>query len=120
MKPLDGQMFRYGEYVNKNFHDEREWRYIPDFNLTATELPLLVPQEQMNPKAYISYSDGIRHCRELWLSFEYSVIKYLVVESENDRIELINFINSEIDTTEMDKALLVSKILVFDELREDW
>jgi hypothetical protein len=120
MKPLDGMMLRSGNYVIRNFHDEREWRYVPDFNQVETELPFLVPQEQLNPKAYASYSDGIRQRREFWLSFEYSVIKYLVVESENDRNELIAFINSEIKVSEIEKFLLISKVLVFNELREDW
>jgi len=120
IKPLDGEMFQDGSYVSKNFHDEREWRYIPDFNSVDTELPLLVPQEQLNPKAYSSYSNGIQQRPELWLEFEYSVIKYLVVESDSDRNELIAFIINEINASITEKHLLISKILVFNELREDW
>ncbi|GIM30113.1 hypothetical protein CPJCM30710_27790 [Clostridium polyendosporum] len=120
MKPLEGQMFRNGKYENRNFHDEKEWRYIPDISRTQTDLPLTIPLEYMNPKAYKAYSDGIVQCQDLWLKFEYENIKYLIVKDNNDRLELIKLIRDQIETTENEKLILISKILVFNELKGDW
>ncbi len=120
MKPLEGLMFRNGKYENRNFHDEKEWRYIPDVNKIKTGLPLTISSKHMNPKAYTVYSDGIMQCPNLWLKFEYEIVKYLIVEDSNDRENLINFINGEIEMTESEKLVLISKILVFNEIKEDW
>lgn len=120
MKPLEGKMFRNDRYENRNFHDEREWRYIPNMNDIETELPLIIPPYNMNPQAYSAYSEGIKQCRELWLKFDYTDIKYLIVENDKERIELIRFIKNEIDEEDNKKYELISKILVFNELKEDW
>lgn len=120
MKPMEGYMFRNNNYVKRNFHDEREWRYIPSVNTVETELPQIIPKEQMIPKAYSAYSDGILQCDDLWLKFEYDNIKYLVVKNINDRKELIRFIYEDINANDEEKFILISKILVFNELKEDW
>lgn len=112
MKPL--------VYQKINFHDEREWRFIPDVTNSKNGLPSLVPQKYLNLKAYTSYSDGISKCKNLWLKFKYENIKYLIVKDNTDRIELIKFIESEITAIETEKLILISKILVFNDLKEDW
>lgn len=119
MKPLNGEMFRDKDYVLRNFHDEREWRFVPDMS-KQVDLPLIVPQRELNPNAYNSYSAGIRKREELWLKFDYSNIKYLIVKDENDRVELIRFITEKMDGENLEKSLLISKIIVFDHIREDW
>lgn len=120
MKPLNGEMYRDKNYVLRNFHDEKEWRYVPNMS-KQDELPLVVPQNELNPKAYSSYSEGLRKRDSFWLKFEYEFIKYLIVRDENDRTELIRFINQELDTIdEITKSLLISKIMVFENIREDW
>lgn len=120
MKPLEGKMFRNGSYEKRNFHDEREWRYIPNMNKVETELPLIIPQSHMNPKAYSMYSDGIKKCPDVWLKFEYENVKYLIVKNKQERLELINFIENKLDVKNEEKFVLISKILVFNELEEDW
>jgi hypothetical protein len=120
MKPLAGQMFRNGKYEYMNFHDEKEWRFIPYINNATTELPLLIPPNHLNPKAYASYSEGIIKCQDLWLKFEYENIKYLIVEKENDRKELIEFIKNQLGMSKQEKDIMISKMLVFNELKEDW
>ncbi|MEK5260688.1 abortive infection system antitoxin AbiGi family protein [Paenibacillus sp. FSL L8-0663] len=120
MKPLNGKMLRNEKYEERNFHDEREWRYIPKLSESSTDLPLLVPPEQLNPKAYNIYSNGLRRCQDLWLKLDYKNIKYLIVKGEEDRKELISFIETEISAETIEKHILISKILVFDELKEDW
>ena len=38
LKPLNGDMWRVDRYETRNFHDEKEWRYIPDLS-KETDLP---------------------------------------------------------------------------------
>ncbi|MEE6450514.1 abortive infection system antitoxin AbiGi family protein [Gottfriedia acidiceleris] len=121
MKPIDGQMITNEQYVTRNFHDEKEWRFIPSFEGINTELPLVIPQELMNPKSYNSYSMGISQQSELWLKFELNAIKHLIVSDQNDRKELIDFlIENQIGESDDERYILFSKILVFNEMREDW
>lgn len=120
MKPLNGMMLRDGKYELRNFHDEKEWRYVPNLSKVTTDLPLLIPQEQLNPKAYSTYTAGLRQCREFWLHLEYENIKYIIVKSTKDRDEIITFIMEMLEAKNIDKLTLVSKVIVFDELKEDW
>nr|WP_269217437.1 abortive infection system antitoxin AbiGi family protein [Metabacillus sp. B2-18] len=109
------------KYEKRNFHDEREWRFIPDFNNIETDLPMVIDQEQMNPKSYNAYSQGISRRPELWLKFDFDAIKYIIVSDQSDRKELIEFlIENQIGESEHDRYILLSKILVFNELGEDW
>lgn len=119
-KPLNGNMYRNGEVLIRNFHDEKEWRYIPNIADAKTELPLIIPSEQMNPKAYKMYSSGISQCEELWLKYEYEDIKYIVVRNDKDRNNIIRFIMDKLKIAKEERLSLVSKILVFNSLEEDW
>lgn len=122
MKPLSGEMYISGEYESKNFHDEKEWRFVPNINnIQDIELPQIITDESiMNPTARNSFSDGIKQCKDLWLNFEYGCIKYLIVKENTERNELIDFIMEEIEMKQNEKYVLISKILVYDELSEDW
>ena len=121
-KPLNGEMYLYKDkkYVLRNFHDEMEWRYIPDMS-KQDDLPLVIPPNHLNPKASSTYSEGIIKRDEFWLKFDYEFIKYLIVKDENDRDNLIRFISQELETSDdMTKSILISKIIVFSNIREDW
>lgn len=121
MKPLEGEMLiSNSKRERRNFHDEKEWRYIPDFRKSNTELPLVIKQTLMNPKSYNTHSQAIEQCPELWLKIKLENIKHLIISEEQERKELIDFIieNQIGDTT--DQYILFSKIIVFNELEEDW
>ena len=125
MKPIEGPMLKDNEYIEMNFHDEREWRFVPDMNNINTELPLLIPQKHidryLNLNAYKTYSDAIKKCPDSWLKFQYNDVKYLIVKTDAERKDFIRFIKSkDIKARVIEKDILISKILVFDELKEDW
>lgn len=123
MKPIEGEMMvnNNDEYEYRNFHDEKEWRFVPQFAGVDTELPLVIPQNQMNHHSYMLHSAGIQQRSELWLKFDLDAIKYIIVANQNDRKELIEFIiENQIVENDYDRYGLFSKILVFNELREDW
>ncbi|PER23699.1 hypothetical protein CN490_24855 [Bacillus cereus] len=121
LKPLNGDMWRVDKYVPRNFHDEKEWRFVPDMSC-QDDLDLLIPQSLLSPNVYEAYSMGITKCKDLWLTYEYEDIRYLVVETKNDRIELIKFISEELTEgiDHFEKTLLISKIIVWEDMKEDW
>lgn len=124
LKPINGDMLRYGKYESRTFHDEKEWRFVPKINQEDDEedLDLLIPQDLLSPKVYDAYSDAITMRKDLWLHYEYDDIRYLIVETKNDRIELIRFITEELNENiePSEKMLLISKIIVWEEMKEDW
>ncbi|MED4046168.1 abortive infection system antitoxin AbiGi family protein [Priestia aryabhattai] len=121
MKPLEGEMMTDKGYETRNFHDEREWRFVPNINEVDTELPLVIEQQQMNEKSYGAYSDGIQTRPDLWLKFELSAIKYIIVTDKSSKMELINFLrDNDVAENEEEFFDLVSKIMVFNDLKEDW
>ncbi|MFK7678698.1 abortive infection system antitoxin AbiGi family protein [Bacillus sp. Wb] len=121
MKPIEGEMLIYqGQYRECNFHDEKEWRYVPDLNNSKTELRVLTDQEHMNESVYNHFSNGIRENPKLWLKLKLDAINYLIVKNEEDRIDMINFIRRLQNVKEeIDKDILISKIQVFDSMRGD-
>lgn len=118
LKPLVGKMYRDTEYIKKNFHDEKEWRYVPYID-KSIDLPLIIPQEHTHVNAYKPYSDAIKNYKQMWLCFEYKDIKYLFLENEADRQDIINYIMEELDIDKNEKYELISKIIVLDQIEED-
>lgn len=119
IKPLQGKMYKNGDYETMNFHDEREWRYIPNIS-EAIDLPEVISSDiLMNQTAYNSFSKGIISYENLWLKFEYSDIRYLFLQNDEDRDDLIDFINNDLDISMKDKFILMSKIIILDLIGED-
>ncbi|EJG0940754.1 hypothetical protein C4G64_RS11795 [Vibrio parahaemolyticus O1] len=89
IKNYEGKLTREGKiYPNFRFADEREWRYIPPLN-ESDVLPF-VPISRIRTKANKKeYNEKIKHLR---LTFEPKDIQYLVVESEQDIMDLINLL----------------------------
>ncbi|MEK4409389.1 abortive infection system antitoxin AbiGi family protein [Bacillus sp. FSL L8-0642] len=122
LKPLEGMMRNSDEdddLSKHNFHDEREWRYIPDLS-TQEDLTLLIPADHMSPEARLSYSDAIGKNPEFCLNFEYRDIKHLIVKDERYRELLIHFIIEELNIDSFEKMLLISKIIVWENIVKDW
>lgn len=122
LKPLEGLMRISDEnddFAERNFHDEREWRYIPDLS-GQEDLTQLIPVDHMSPQARLSYSNALGRHPEFWLNYEYKDIKHLIVKNEHYREELIHFITDELDIDSFEKMLLVSKIIVWDDIKKDW
>lgn len=112
MKPLVGiQDKKY-----KNFHDEQEWRFIPD--LTLTEMPYFV----INPSEKGDYTNNLNvtmeNINKTKLLFEYKDIQYLFVKNNSDRKRLIDHI-IKMSITDQEKYDIISKISVLDTLRGD-
>ena len=141
IKPLRGIMqrnFDRGEGkvikvdIYKNFHDECEWRFVPEHTITeGLKLSNVIanPKIVKNSDVVWEMNKGLEDERyhPLWLDFDYDDIRYLIVPDSSYRIDLINAIyeipdekfSGETDV-DLQKKILISKILVLDEVRRDW
>jgi len=132
LKPLRGTMTRNINGKNiayiKNFHDEREWRYVPGKSISEKyDLERLFYQKDLKDE-YVRISNNIASDRyaELALKFEIEDIRYIIVPDQESRNNLIKkiFDIKDLGMAEMDdnyvKMILISKILVLDQIEKDW
>lgn len=141
VKPLRGIMkrkFRRDDGTDveidfqKNFHDEQEWRYVPSIDVASVlqkDIVIANPYFlKMNGKG-LDISAGLSEERydSLWLKYGYEDVRYIIVPDSNARVEIINTIMSISDDkftnqldVEIQKHVLISKILVLEEIRKDW
>ena len=128
IKPYYGKMKRKDEsgnikWVEKNFQDEHEWRYIPEFKLG--ELPLMLVEEEEIRAEVINnvYTNSVPLTSEGMLKFEVDDVRYIFVDTVENRSKLIKFIRGKRKgrrLSSQEKDILISKIMVYDELKEDW
>ena len=115
--------------IYKNFHDEREWRYVPDAEaLTTLKIESIIANPHIIPLAN-EISNGLEQdkYKRLWLDFSYDEIRYIIVPNTLARTEIIKTITGlpdscfeNQDDILMQKSILISKILVLEEIRRDW
>ncbi len=127
IKPYVGKMKRRDKdnnviEITKNFQDEHEWRYIPKLNLR--ELPLMLVEEEGIRAEEINkiYTDSIPQTRDGVLKFDVEDVRYIFVDSVQHRNRLIQFIRGKRKgkrLSSQEKDILISKIMVYDELKED-
>lgn len=140
VKPLRGIMKRKFKRNNdidieidfqKNFHDEQEWRFVPSIDVTdalqidtviANPYMLHLNEEGMDINAGLSDEKY----NSLWLKYSYDDIRYIIVPNGNARVDIINRIMSLPDNKfsngsdiAMQKYVLISKIIVLEEIRKD-
>jgi hypothetical protein len=100
---------------NFRFADDREWRYVPDidFQLYGCNIQSPTQQQKKDKKARLNetYIN-----KDNFLYFEYSDIKFILVTSESESVDLIKFIENEISLENEIKLLLISKILIVEHL----
>lgn len=135
-KPLYGTMPRNTDNgqirVYKSFLDECEWRYLPDVKeLEKYNMNLIIfDEETQKMKEHINDNLRKEKYSSLWLEYDYDDIKYLFVPDNQNRNKLIKAI-MEIPTEKFEKShsnirgemaryILISKILVLDDIRKDW
>lgn len=120
-KKIDGRE-NYGE-IKKNFHDEHEWRYLPKIEIDEAPLMLVDRDDILLEISKNYYTESIEKTKEGLLHFKESDIKYIFVDSELNRDRLIRFIRSKTSGKRLlksEKDILISKIMVYDDLKEDW
>lgn len=134
LKPLHGEMERkiqieddiYRVTVWKNFNNEREWRYVPSVstaqNFHISRMYVNVSDQRIIDRLNEAISQP--KYKNTGLSFTFSDIQYLIVPDNSARISLIKeiediFVNLT-SYTNIDKDLLISKIITLSEIKKDW
>lgn len=131
IKPLRGTMKRNDLLdidieVYKNFHDEKEWRYVPSSDILAElKKNCIIANLNMLEKSIIKNINNelmTEKFKKLWLEYNYDDIRYIIVPNSESRINIINTIMNISDEqfNNMQKYILISKILVLEEIRKDW
>lgn len=115
--------------IYKNFHDEHEWRYVPNADILSTlKTESIIANPYIIPLAS-KISDELENGRykALWLDFTYDDIRYIIVPNILARIDIIKTITElpnscfeDQNDIPMQKSVLISKILVLAEIRKDW
>jgi len=137
MKPLRGSMKRTckltsGKTVSvkfqKNFHDEKEWRYVPNpEDLHSSELYGLIANPHMR-EIIPMLNESLKNERysKLWLKYTYDDVRYILVPDAQSRIDVIKIIQEipdsyfdNIKQVQQDRCVLMSKVLVLDEIGKD-
>lgn len=117
IKNYDGELQRANQPLNNNyrFADDREWRYVPNIN---EEIRPFVPITTIRTRAQkLELNSTINHLR---LTFEPEDIKYLVVEKDEQRIELIYHLEQvKHRFDETTRRRLASRILTIDQILKD-
>jgi hypothetical protein len=119
IKPYEGEMLRNDKYKYVKFYDEKEWRYtltqqqLKTINITPTLFKIeFQNEERLNTQH--------RKLTQYPLIFEASDVKYLIVKNENEKLELIERINSISRFGQNEKHLLYTKIISIEYLEQDF
>lgn len=79
--------------LRKNFHDEREWRYVPGTDiLTEVKLGGVIANPTVlalvDSISEINQSLTAGRYRKLWLKFNYDDIHYIIVPDTQARVDI--------------------------------
>lgn len=111
LKPLRGRMDVRGESIDKEFYEECEWRFVD------TSVAGVFPENITDDTPLENYNDKTRNN---YLKFGVEDVRYLLVEKSCDIAPLVDFIYSDLKHFEQeDKKILITKILVLEELEKD-
>lgn len=104
--------------LNYRFYDEREWRYVPAFDVN---FPMFLHPEQFaDPDEKRRYDDMLSHIR---IPFEPSEIKYLILKEETEIYEFIELIRSHFRskaTSEIEIDKLITRIITKEQIDKDF
>lgn len=102
----------------KCFTDECEWRFIPD--LSKTEFPQVIYDNGiLNTGIMYHINKSLTKLPEIALKFDYSDLKYIIIHTNEDFIELLKVIKN-LTTDEYIRDELISKIIIWDKAKGDF
>lgn len=119
IKPYEGISAKTKEYTR--FYDEREWRYIPSFTEDLSYPIMLGRGEKNEANAITEINDKIKDINELHLKFEPNDIKYIIVKSEDEILQMVDkVIQIKKDAfSESDIKILTTRIISFESISEN-
>lgn len=122
-KPYQGMMeYRVdGRRHRKCFTDECEWRYIPD--LSEEELPMVIVDDWKINNYLHDFSKALSSYPNASIKFNYDDLKYVMIDNASTFADLLSEIDKwrqDGEISESDANRLLSKVLVWDEIRGDF
>lgn len=122
-KPMKGESTDIEGTVRERWMtDDCEWRYIGTFKNDEAEEAIITP-ERLTDIALRTLNNAIESiANSANISFEYSDIQYIIISSSNDFDKLVEFVEKLPFFHEQpkEKALLYSKVLVWDNIQGDF
>jgi len=117
-KPIKGLMYRNGNFVERYFYDEREWRYVPNLDIDSPTFRMF-KDDFMQPITRAKANSDLQKIDKL--VFGIDDIKYLLVESNKDIPSLIDTIKNIYKAETSDKIeILFTKIMTVEQIRDDF
>lgn len=118
-KPYEGNMKnrRTKGTERKCFTDECEWRFIP--NLSGTGFSQIYYDPNINADVINDISNSLEKLPQTALHFEYSDLKYIIIEDVSDFVRLVEVIDS-INEKKTVKDELISKIIIWKKSKGDF
>jgi hypothetical protein len=117
IKPIEGRMLVDGSrLIEKEFYQENEWRYVPK-NIGLIEQWL--HKDTFNNQKELNKNNDLTktHCM---LKISPNDIKYIFVKSDTDIPNIINFIQSEMDSyTSNELKILMSRVVSLESISKD-
>lgn len=117
-KPLRGIMEINDKQKDMIFHDEKEWRFIPYTTDVNTDF-VIFDQDYLTKDNLDIKNKLIRKHEEYKMKFKLSDIKYILIPHESNRDSMIKFIDKKLKIDQSEKYRLISKLITFDELKDD-
>lgn len=111
------QMDKYGRTHIKNYMDESEWRYVFDMEKECSDCKQIYPSDEESTILNLNLS--LQQKDSSSLTFKYSDIKYIILKDKEDFLKIIETINN-ISINKTEKNLLISKIIIWNDSKEDF
>ncbi|MBO2689012.1 abortive infection system antitoxin AbiGi family protein [Shewanella algae] len=114
-KPIEGFMVVDGSPVKKEFYQESEWRFVPK----SSDIKEYLLKKSFDDSGELKEANDLtrEHCS---LKFTPKDIKYIFVKSDTDIPDVINFINTEMDSfPNADLKVLMSRVTSLESISND-
>lgn len=119
IKPIEGKMFINGQFLDKEFHQENEWRFAVNGKYTdLTVKPFLIERDFQNIK--LLEAENLKSKNDYSLKISPSDIKYLFVKTDGDIPNLMNFLQTELDHySNSEIKILMSRVVSLETISLD-
>lgn len=123
LKPYEGRLWRHGKLqrLRVRFYDEREWRYIPSYQLLAKHKVSGALSRDKYSNDEIR-NDKNKKLEQFKLTFQPKDIKYIIVKNEKEILEMLdNVINIKRGKfSYRDVQLLTTRIITMEQILDDF
>lgn len=100
--------------------DECEWRFVPDLPEDTLMKQIILTADEMSKEKMDIASEAIKNIddKNCWLNFDYKDVLYIIVNTTSDVDKIMDCVK-RISLDRDEELLLMSKILVWDQIKGD-